>query len=261
MSQTKDDSDPFDDMLPLFGLQNAVFFPQTLLALHVEHSHELAMVDEVWEGEQLVAVALLGPEWKRLSSSAPSDRVQSCRSPNQTSLSKGVVADGLTLSAPVGCMGRIIKHRPVEDGHSDILLMGLNRVHVGEVMPTEMPYDSVRVELLQDRHTHTGADMLLALRTQLCALSQKLCAMEQGDCPRVRRVLESSLSLGRMIDVLAALLPFDLSDKQHILFELHVPTRAELFFRFVEEYHARNSRKRRVHAPFQWVSPHPLSLN
>ena len=218
------------------------------------------MVDEVWEGEQLVAVALLGPEWKRLSSSAPGDRVQTCRTAPATSLSEKAV-EGLSLSAPVGCMGRIIKHRPVEDGHSDILLMGLNRIHLGEVMPTDLPYDSVRVELLQDRHTHTSADMLLALRTQLCALSQKLCAMEKGDCPRVRRVLESSLSLGRMIDVLAALLPFDLCDKQHILSELHVSTRAELFFRFVEEYHARRNRTQQARAPFQWVSPHPLSLN
>jgi hypothetical protein len=96
--------------VPVFPLPNVVFFPKTTLPLHIFEPRYRQMVAHALDRDRLIAVALLKPGWEKDYQGAPD-------------------------YYPVATLGRITEHEKLEDGRYNILLEGIERVHLLEDQP------------------------------------------------------------------------------------------------------------------------------
>src|SRR5690606_5110213 len=114
----------FSGNLPLFPLPNVVHFPQTILPLHIFEKRYRQMLRDAMEGEKLIGMAVLKPGWEEKYQGNPE------------------IYD-------VACLGRIIQHEPMNDGRSNILLLGLKRVKIQQII-VPYPYRAAKVDLMND---------------------------------------------------------------------------------------------------------------
>ncbi|TMQ58559.1 MAG: hypothetical protein E6K76_07385 [Candidatus Eisenbacteria bacterium] len=110
--------------MPLFPLPDVVFFPKTLLPLHIYEPRYRALASEALEHDQVICTALLRPGWEADYYGSP--EVYS-----------------------VGCIGRIVQHQKLSDGRYNITLQGEAKVRIQEHVRME-PYRLVRVAPIQD---------------------------------------------------------------------------------------------------------------
>ncbi len=237
----------FEGAIPVFPLPNVAFFPQTLLPLHIFEPRYRAMVADVIEGDGLIAMALLRPAWEvecrnirnKVRRAMPS--VSSDFSATDNSLSFPSTLAGSEIKEkpaimPTVCVGRIVKHEPLPDGCSNILLMGLSRALIEKELPCAFPYRVAQLSTLEDRRSdEAGADFLLDLRSRIGALCEGLSDGLDDESRCIRRILESSLPLGMIVDVLTATLPFDVYTKHAILAELDIANRAYRFLDYLND--------------------------
>lgn len=98
------------DALPLFPLPGTVFFPHTLLPLHVFEPRYRQMTEHVLDGDGLMAVVLQKHDDER-----------------------GDLSD---LHRTAG-LGRVVHHERLPDGRFHILLQGIARVSLIEELPMD----------------------------------------------------------------------------------------------------------------------------
>jgi Lon protease-like protein len=104
----------------VFPLPNVVFFPETVLPLHVFEERYREMVQDCSSGEGLIAMALLRPDWEEDYLGSPAIH-------------------------RVGTVGRIRNLEPLPDGRFTLELVGLARAEYTEI-PSPGPYRLVHVE-------------------------------------------------------------------------------------------------------------------
>ena len=114
-----------DRLVAVFPLPDVVFFPRTVLPLHVFETRYRAMVKDALEGDQRLAVALLQPGWQSDYQGSPA-------------------------FYPIATIGRIDGLEMTRDGRYHFRLVGEARVRLGEVVRSE-PYRLVRYELHPER--------------------------------------------------------------------------------------------------------------
>jgi Lon protease-like protein len=110
----QDDTHELPGTAPVFPLPDTVFFPRTVLPLHIFEPRYREMIARTLEGNGYIAMAL------RRS------------------------GDGETGYYPVGCLGRIAKSRKTDDGRYYLQLVGLRKVSFGEVVGAE-PFVTARI--------------------------------------------------------------------------------------------------------------------
>lgn len=133
--------------LPLFPLPNAVFFPSTILPLHVFERRYRRMVEDcVAQGPLAMIVALLRPGWER-------------------------DYEGRPPVYEIAGAGRIVAHERLADGRHNIVLHGLTRVAIEELPADGLPYRQARATVLSDEGTAGRADVqaLLACTAPIVA--------------------------------------------------------------------------------------------
>ena len=109
---------PIPSAVPVFPLMKTVFFPNTLLPLHIFEERYRAMTRDTIAGDGFMVIAL---------------------------------CDGNEQIRPVAGLGRIIQHEELEDGRFHILLQGIHRVRILEEHPMESRlYRRVRTEVIPD---------------------------------------------------------------------------------------------------------------
>jgi len=118
--------------MPLFPLPDVVFFPKTLLPLHVYEPRYRTLASEALERDQAICTALLRPGWEADYYGSPE-------------------------VYPVGCIGRIVQHTKLPDGRYNITLQGEGKVRIEEQVRVE-PYRIVRVQPIQDDDAWTRGD-------------------------------------------------------------------------------------------------------
>ncbi len=91
--------------LPIFPLPNVVFFPNTILPLHIFESRYRQMVGDAMDSDRLIGMVLL-----------------------KQNLENPEVKGGDSFE--VGGMGRITRCQEQEDGKYDILLTGRSRFRI-----------------------------------------------------------------------------------------------------------------------------------
>ena len=201
----------FSGELPLFPIPNVVFFPQTLVPLHVFEDRYRALVRDALEGERFIGMVLPKPGWEEDYQGSPD-------------------------IFSVGCLGRIIKEARTKDGRYNIILMGIHRVRiVSEIR--KKPYRRAAVKIVRDVYEYNvaHAKRLIETRNQLARVYMELCDCLSGDKDKIRKILQSPLPLGLLVDLLVATLKFDIYRKQEILEEADVIRRAHLLFSTLSE--------------------------
>jgi len=112
------------DVTPLFPLPDVVFFPKTLLPLHVYEPRYRALASEALEQDRIICTALLKPGWESDYYGSPE-------------------------VYPVGCLGKIVQHQKLPDGRYNITLDGIAKVSIESSVRLE-PYRLVRVKAMED---------------------------------------------------------------------------------------------------------------
>src|ERR1700757_1028338 len=92
-------------IIPLFPLPDLVFFPKTYLPLHIFEPRYRQMVADAGSGDRMIGMVLLKEGWERDYDRNPE-------------------------IYRVGCVGRMIKVEPLEDGRFNILLYGLKKIAI-----------------------------------------------------------------------------------------------------------------------------------
>ena len=116
--------------LAVFPLPRVVFFPGTMLPLHVFEPRYRALTrDCLAQNRPVIAVTLLKPGYE-------------------------ANYEGRPAIYEICTVGRIDQHEELADGRFNLVLRGLHRVKLTELPPGELAYRRARAEILDARHGH-----------------------------------------------------------------------------------------------------------
>jgi uncharacterized protein len=193
-----------DLTIPIFPLPEMVFFPETVLPLHVFEPRYREMVADCLAGDSRLAVVMLRPGWEQDYQGRP---------PVHT----------------VAGAGEIIHAERLADGRYNILLDGQARIGIEEELLTGRSYRVVRARRLADvlpaRGTPSLAERLLTLRA---AHAKLLECLGQGHPDVVSRLTVAGAAPGAVIDrIVSAVVP-DAAVRQRLLEAVDVSERLDL---------------------------------
>ena len=183
----------FTGRIPLFPLPDVVLFPNTLLPLHIYEPRYREMTARALEGQRLIGMALLKDGWES-------------------------AYDGNPDVHDIVGVGKIIQDQKLDDGRYHILLYGVARARVVEVL-SETPFRTVRAELLREKEASVEEKRLEALRNAFKK-------MGPGIPEEAVKSIEE-MPLGPLCDVVASCLHVDAGSKQELLEELDIAARCE----------------------------------
>ena len=184
--------------LPVVPLPRTVWFPGTLLPLHLFEPRYRALAEDCMrKGPQTLAVALLEPGYEANYDGRPSFR-------------------------RTACAGRVVAHARNPDGTHDVVLAGLARVDLDEI-PLEHPYRVARASVLQDRDETVPTTEVLALLS--CA--GRVAEVVRRQHPEFQLGVSTRDPASRVADTIADRFVADTTRRQAILEELDVRRRVE----------------------------------
>jgi hypothetical protein len=194
----------FSGIIPLFPLATVVFFPNTLLPLHVFEPRYRQMVKDVMDSERIIGMVLLKPGWEKNYEGNPE-------------------------IYGVAGMGRIVNSESLEDGRFNIVLYGLKRVKIIKIVK-EYPYRLASVQILQDIH---GANENI-YRERIAELVLRWNGIIGKENESHLINIDTRLPLENLIDAIASLNVSNVFEKQEILEEVNVRRRAEKILTHLE---------------------------
>ena len=196
--------DSFSGIVPVFPLSTVVFFPNTLLPLHIFEQRYRDMLTDTLNSEKAIVMALLKPGWEKNYYGNPE------------------VFD-------IAGMGKIVSSETFKDGRSNIVLYGLKRIKIMEIIE-EKPYRKAKVEILEDRKITFDSDYRERLNQLITDWNSML-----GDKEKKHKIsINTLLPLENLTDVLASVLITNVFEKQQLLEETDVEIRAEKLVAFLE---------------------------
>lgn len=182
-------------VVPIFPLPDVVFFPHTVLPLHIFEPRYRAMVRDAREGEGLIAMALLRPGWEHEYLDAPP------------------ICD-------IGSVGRIEDLVELPDGRFNLRLVGLQRVRLEELQ-TDAPYRVARITALPEREAD-DADPEVR-RAKLDLLASNGCLLREiSDQYQPSIVTDDRTPFSVAVNRCCSSLPVDPEVRQRLLEESDV---------------------------------------
>ena len=194
----------FSGVIPLFPLATVVFFPNTLLPLHVFEPRYRQMVKDIIDGERIIGMVLLKPGWEKSYEGNP--EIYS-----------------------VAGMGRIVNSEPLDDGRFNIVLYGLKRVKIIDIVK-DIPYRLARVEILEDVHG-TNENIYRERIVELILRWNGIIGKEH-ESHLIN--IDTRLPLENLIDAIASTSVSNVFEKQELLEEINVQKRAENILTYLE---------------------------
>jgi Lon protease-like protein len=192
--------------IPIFPLPDLVFFPETVLPLHVFEDRYRQMIADCLAEDRWLAVAMLRPGWERDYQGRP------------------------PVHAVAGA-GAIIQAEMLADGRYNVLLDGRCRLRIlaEEPPPGGRAYRVVRAERIQDREPRPGDPTVPERMQELrAAHARLLVALGQSHPDVVGRLTVAGASPGSVIDrIVAAVVP-DAEVRQRLLETTDVSERLDL---------------------------------
>jgi uncharacterized protein len=191
--------------IPIFPLPEVVFFPDTVLPLHVFEPRYRQMIADCLAGDRWLGVVMLRPGWEKDYQGCP------------------------PVHAVAGA-GEVIQAEALADGRYNILLDGRARVRILAEEPVDgRLYRVVRAERIEDRgpsaNDRTFPGRLQELRT---AHARLLMALGQSHPDVVGRLTVAGASPGAVIDrIVSAVVP-DAEVRQRLLEVVDVSERLDL---------------------------------
>jgi len=199
----------FSGQAPLFPLPNVVLFPHASLPLHIFEPRYRQMTADVLEGERLIAMSLLAPEWK----SSPDDVPPPIH--------------------PMVGLGQIIAHERLDDGRYMLVLRGIARARVVQELAVDLPYRIARLELFQDEVPATADFDRLNRAEEIATLFCKLFPGVEFQ-RLIRQAMSVDLPLGHVVDLIASALPIQPDLAQVFLDELNVDVRSQMLWQLLK---------------------------
>jgi uncharacterized protein len=195
-------AEPFP--VPIFPLPEVVFFPETVLPLHVFEPRYRQMIADCLAGDPRLAVVMLQPGWERDYQGRPPVH-------------------------PVAGVGEIMQAERLADGRYNILLDGRSRVRIEEELTTDRPYRIVRALPLADAlHPGDRGSLAERLATLRASHAKLLDALGQGHADVVGRLTVAGAGPGALVDrIVSAVVP-DAAVRQRILEAVDVSERLDL---------------------------------
>jgi Lon protease-like protein len=182
-------------MLRLFPLGEVVFFPDTLLPLHVFEPRYRKLVADAMAGDRTIGMVLIR------GADGPVEPAQ----PDHPD--RPAVYD-------VGCAGRIVEHEPLADGRSMIVLRGTVRFRIRRELVVADPYRVVEAQALYE--APIPAEHMRPWRDELRVLFGDYAAALSGDRAAVDKIF-AKLDLEGLVNYLSASLPLSVLEKQSLL--------------------------------------------
>lgn len=221
----------FGQTTRLFPLPRVVLFPHAVLPLHIFEPRYRQMTEDAIATDKLVTIVQLRPP-------------------------EGGVLN--TLGSPpieqVGCIGRIIQHERLPDGRFNFLLLGRKRVLLRREIPTIKLYRTAEIEILDDLHDEEGES---ERRSELIGLFRDALERQKRLDPDLASILETSLSLGVLTDLVAHALGLPADSRQFLLAEPRVVHRADALLNILRQLLGGGPDPTRKPRPY----PPPFSLN
>jgi len=177
-------------LLPIFPLPDVVFFPGTVLPLHVFETRYRLMVKDALAADGTIAVALLQPGWEQRYAGNPQ-------------------------YFPVATAGRMEEIETTPDGRYYFKLAGSVRVRLGEVV-RDAPYRLVNAEEIPERPVDESDPSIR--RAKLDLLATQVCLVREltgNDIPRL--VLDERMSFATAVNSACASLPTEAAIRQALL--------------------------------------------
>jgi len=181
------------ERLPLFPLPGTVFFPNTLLPLHVFEPRYRALTQHCIDKQWPMAVVLIEP---------------------------GHEADqaGTPPIAQLAGIGHLVMHDRLTDGRFDIVLQGLSRVQILEELPADdtTGYRTARAQLVSD-YIHPDRELLQQKTHTVRSALTTLVARDRKIAEMVSAPYFSTRSPSVLADALCALVFADPVKRQQLL--------------------------------------------
>ena len=134
------------EAIPVFPLPRVVFFPGSVLPLHLFEPRYRQMMEHcLSDGPMAMAVTMLAPGWEDDYEGYP------------------------PIHAIAGA-GRIVEHRRRSDGRFDLLLAGVHRVRLEELEGGDRPFRQARATVLPDRVPEAASALLPQVRATAAAV-------------------------------------------------------------------------------------------
>lgn len=196
--------DNFSGTVPVFPLSTVVFFPNTLLPLHIFEQRYRDMIKDAQESEKLIAMALLKPGWEKEYFENPE-------------------------IFNIAGVGRIVTCETQDDGKSNIVLYGLRRAKITELLD-DKSYRRAKIELLDN----ISEDNQETLKEKILYSISNWNDMLDDKLKNYKIKVNPQLSLDKLTDILASVLITNVFEKQKFLEELNIVKRAEMILSFLE---------------------------
>ncbi len=186
--------------IPIFPLPNVVFFPHTLLPLHIFEPRYRQMLADCLAGDRRLAVVLLRPGWEAEYSGHPAVYT-------------------------VAGAGEIVASEGLPDGRSNILLKGLGRIMIEGEIASPKPYRIARASWLQDVYRSGGEGDLASGVDRLRRLCGELVSQLPEPVPKFLEVLTQREAPGVFVDRVSSLVVREPEERQRLLELSDVPQR------------------------------------
>ncbi len=217
----------FTNRCLLFPLPELVFFPHSVLPLHIFEPRYRQMTEDALAGDRLVTMVQIRP--------AP---------PGSTWTEPVPIMD-------VGCLGEIVRHERLADGRFNFLLLGRHRVRLlGEVKSPKL-YRIAEAEILHDQESDRPSE---PRRRELVERFRAVVQQDHQLSEELDDLLNSVVPLGVLSDVIAHALFLPPATKQGLLAEPEVDRRVEMLQAILNELEDGPSRPTRSFPP-------PFGLN
>jgi hypothetical protein len=178
--------------IPIFPLPNVVFFPHTLLPLHIFEPRYRQMLADCLFGGRRLAVVLLRPGWEAEYYGRPA--VYS-----------------------VAGAGEIVASEGLPDGHSNILLKGLGRIIIEGEVPSPKPYRIALASWLDEVYPPGGEDGLESQVDHLRGLCGNLVSALPEPVPALLEILTQRDAPGVFVDRVSSLVVREPEERQRLL--------------------------------------------
>jgi uncharacterized protein len=227
-----DDLEPeeYPSVYRLFPLPHVVFFPHAVLPLHIfEPRYRQMTEDALAAGDKLITIV-------QLRGDQPGPGI------------------GDPAVAEIACLGKILQHQRLPDGRFNFLLLGLARVKLTREVASEKLYRLAEAEVLADIEGKVADERI---GHELLDMFRDLVGRDRPLDPDLNALLEMSVPLGVLTDLVAHALGVEAEVKQALLDETHVLRRAGMLRKILARLLAKGGGKPGERPLF----PPPFSAN
>ncbi len=176
------------DVLPVLGLSDIVIFPGMVAPLLVETAQSIRLIDDVVEGDRLLAVVL-----------------------QKNAESQNPMPEEMWEH---GCAARVLKMMKFPDNTVRILIEGLWRIRIQDY-ETLSPYLRAHVEVLKDSVDESVE--LVALTRNAHQQFQEIIKLSPSISEQVKVAALNTDAPGTLSDIVATNLNLSLDERQHLI--------------------------------------------